>query len=60
MKYDDIFPKPLEEMSDDELQAMSEKLRKEQKYPTMTKAANKKQDEITKVINKYITKENVK
>lgn len=60
MKYDDIFPKPLEEMTDEELHAMAEKLRKEQKYPTMRKAQAKKNDEVTSLINKYITKEDKK
>lgn len=60
MKYEDIFPKPLKKMTDDELQAMAERLRKEQKYPAMQRAKNKKEDEITKVINKYVTKENKK
>ncbi len=60
MKYEDIFPKPLKEMTDDELQEMAEKLRKQQKYPAMQKAKAKKEDEITKIINKYVTKENKK
>jgi hypothetical protein len=60
MKYEDFFPKPLEEMTEEELHQLAEKLRKERKYPAMTKAKDKKADQIDKLINKYITKHNAK
>jgi len=47
-------------MTDEELQAMAEQLRKEEKYPTMRNAKAKKNDEVTALIKKYITKEDKK
>ena len=56
MQYDDLFPKPLIEMSDQELEELAVELRKKQKYPAMQKAADKKSDEVAKLINKFTSK----
>ena len=56
MQYDDLFPKPLEEMTDEELINLGIELRKKQKYPAMQKAADKKKDKVSKLINKFTSK----
>jgi len=56
MNYDDMFPKPLEEMTDEELKETALQLKKEQKYPAITKAKDKTTDKITKMMNKISSK----
>ena len=56
MQYDDLFPKPLEEMTNEELTELAVELRKKQKYPSMQKASDKKKDEVAKLINKFTSK----
>lgn len=53
MDYSDIFDKPLEEYTNEELQQMRDKFRKERKYPSITKAKNTKTDKVQQLIDKH-------
>ena len=56
MQYDDLFPKPLDEMTDAEIEALSLELKKKRKYPAIQKSADKKSDAVAKLINKFTSK----
>jgi hypothetical protein len=56
MQYDDLFPKPLDEMTDAEVEALSLELKKKRKYPAIQKSADKKSDDVAKLINKFTSK----
>ncbi len=56
MQYDDLFKKPLEEMSDDELADLALELKKKQKYPAIQKSQDKKKDAVADLVNKFVSK----
>ena len=54
MNWEDIFNKPLEEVSDAELIEKAQELRVRRKYPSVDKAKDNKKDEMQKLIDKAI------
>lgn len=53
MDYSDLFEKPLSEYTEEELVELRDSLRKERKYPSITKAKNVKTDKVGSLIDKY-------
>lgn len=58
-KYEDLFDKPLSEYTDEELLEMANAIRTERRYPSVTKAKNKKVDAVDKLVNQFVIKEAV-
>jgi hypothetical protein len=50
VNFEELFGKPLEEVSDDELLAKAQELRTRRKYPSVEKAENKRKDSINDLI----------
>lgn len=54
VKFEELFNKPLAEVSDEELLAKAQELRTRRKYPSVDKAANKKKDKVNDLINSIL------
>ncbi len=55
-KFEDLFEKPISDYSDEELLEMANEIRTERRYPSVTKAKNKKIDAVDALVNEILVK----
>jgi len=54
VNFEEMFGKPIQDVTDDELMAKAQELRTRRKYPSVDKAKDKKTDKLNDLINSVL------